>query len=380
MARRPISKTLSAHLYTGVKALPVALALAASATAPAPAAAASPPPVAFTLSPIGRTSSISLHGTPGRVLGGAVLVRNVSRHPIVVILQRANIQNASNGNADYVTTRLSGAGQWLRLSAENVHLAPGASRRVAYTLSIPTSATGGSHYLGIVAINATDLSAAARKANSRAFTFRVVTRQALPLTIHLPGRLSRSLSLRSVKLTIEPIGAGLMLGLVPGGNELTQGARVHLRILRDTRTIFTYTSTLGQMFPGGGLSYRVPWPGRPTPGIYRLLGTIRPQGSPVIYVDRTFSFSTHSAAQLERVTPPAAQLPATATPGWVWIALGCGAALLIALSLTVLKLARRPRGGTTRSPSLNTGAPVRGDWAVSGSYPLPLHRREREPK
>jgi hypothetical protein len=337
---------ISSRFNAAAKALPAALALAAFAAAPATAAAASPSPVAFALSTPGTTSSIRLHGTPGRVLHGAVLVRNLSRHPIVVILQRADIQNASNGNADYVTTHLLGTGRWLHVSAESVALAPDASRQVAYTVSIPSAATGGSHYAGIVAINAADFSAAATRGRAKgtAFTFYRISRQALALTIHLPGRLSRSLSLRSVKLILQPIGAGLVLGLLPGGTELTQGARVHLRVLRGARTIFTYASTLGQMFPGGGLSYRVPWPGRPAPGPYRLLGTIRPQGSALINIDRTISFTLQSAAQLSRVTPPAAQLPGAGAPRWVWIALGCGATLLIALSLAVWKLAHRPRG------------------------------------
>jgi hypothetical protein len=231
----------------------------------------------------------------------------------------------------------------LHLSAQNVQLAPHASRRVAYTVSIPSTTTGGSHYAGIVAINAADFSASARgKGKGRGFTFKRISREAVPLTINLPGRLWRGLSLRSVKLIAEPIGAGLVLRLRPSGTELTQGARVHLRVLRGARTTFTYTSTLGQMFPGGDLSYRISWPGRPTPGTYRLLGTIRPRGLPVIKVDRTFGFSTHSAAHLKSMTPPATQDPATGMPAWVWVALGCGVALLTALSVAVLKLAGRP--------------------------------------
>ncbi len=268
----------------------------------------------------------------------------MSRQPIVVILQRADIRNASNGNADYVTTRLSGTGRWLHLSAQSVHLAPAATRRVAYQVSIPSATTGGSHYAGIVAINAADVSTSVRaKDKTRGFTFKRISREAVPVTIHLPGRLRRGLSLGSVQLIAEPIGAGLVLGLHPSGNELTQGASVHLRVLRGARTIFTYSSTIGQMFPRGGLSYRISWPGRPTPGSYRLLGTIRPQGLPVIKVDRTFGFSTHSATHLTSVTPPATQAPTTRTPVWVWVALGCGVALLTALSVAVLKLAGRRR-------------------------------------
>ncbi len=333
---------ISARIHTGATSLLAALTLAALAAAPASASGPAPPPVAFTLSPIGATSSVGLHGTARSVLHGTVLVRNASRHPIVVSLERADIQNASNGNADYVTTRVAGTGRWLHLSAERVSLAPHASRVLAYSVIIPSTATGGSHYAGIVAINAADF-AAGRKATGRAFTFHVITRQALPLTIHIPGHLSRRLSLRSVKLSVQPIGAGLVLRLVPGGTELIEGASVQLRILRGPRTVFTVASMLGQMFPGGGLSYRVSWPGRPTPGVYRLLGTIRPQGLAPITIDRLFNFSPRSAAQLKRVTPPAAQLPVAGTPGWVWIALGCGAAVVAALSIMVWKLARRPR-------------------------------------
>ena len=152
MAKRPI--TISARLHAGAKALPAALALAAFTAAPAWATAPTPTPVAFALSPVGAASSISWHATPGRALHGAVLLRNLSRHPITVILQRADIRNASNGNADYVTSRLSATGRWLHLSAARVRLPPHTSHQVAYTVSVPRAASGGSHYSGIVAINA----------------------------------------------------------------------------------------------------------------------------------------------------------------------------------------------------------------------------------
>jgi hypothetical protein len=344
MAKRAIRVAIGARLHAGAKALPAALALAAFAAAPAWAGPPSPAPVAFALSAVGATSSISLHGTRGRVLHGAVLVRNVSRRPVTVILKRADIRNASNGNADYVTSRLSGTGQWLRLSSGRVRLAPHASRRVAYTVTVPRTASGGSHYGGIVAINAADFASAAAhgKAKGRKFTFYRISRQALPLTIHLPGRLWRSLALRSVKLVVAPIGAGLVLGLLPGGSELTEEARVNLRVLRGTHRVLVSASTLGQLFPGGGLSYRIAWPGRPSPGTYHVLGTIRPEGSRIIHINRTIIFTGALAARLAHDTPPASRRAATGTPGWMFIALGVAALLVIALPTAVWKFGRRP--------------------------------------
>jgi hypothetical protein len=320
----------------------VGLALSALAAAPASAAAS---PVAFALSPLQATGSITLHGTPGRVLTGAVRVRNLSGRRITVILQRADIQNASNGNADYLTARPYGAGRWVRLGSGRVLLAAHATRQIAFTVRIPVRTAGGSHYAGIVAVNAADLVTRPHRGKSRrpAFTFYRITRQAVPLTIHVPGRLWRGLSLRSAKLIAEPIGAGLVLGLRPTGTELTQFASINLRVMRAGRTIFTHSSTLGQMFPGSGLNYRIPWPGRPTPGTYHLIGQIRPQGSAVINIDRTIGFSTAKASQLKHETPPIAGAPGSSMPSWIWIVLGGGTALLIGLSLTVYQLARRPR-------------------------------------
>jgi hypothetical protein len=354
MTKRSTMTMISARLHAGARALPAALALVAFAPAPAGAAAPSPPPVAFALASVGATSSISLHGTPGRVLQGAVLVRNLSGHPVAVILQRADIRNSSNGDADYVTSHPSGTGRWLHLSAGRVRLAPHASRRVAYTASVPHAAAGGSHYAGIVAINAADLSAVAArgKATGRKFTFYRISRQALPLTIHLPGRLSRSLALRSVKLVVAPIGAGIVLGLLPGGSELTEQARVKLRVLRGIHQVFTYASTLGQMFPGGILNYRISWPGRPRQGTYHVLGTIRPQDSATIHVNHTITFTGALATRLARDTPPGTQPATTGTRGWMSVALGVAAVLLIALPTAVWKLARRPAKHLRQQPQL----------------------------
>jgi hypothetical protein len=120
--------------------------------------------------------------------------------------------------------------------------------------------------------------------------------------------------------------------MVDGGSELTEQAQVRLRVLRGTHRVFTYASVLGQLFPGGALSYRVPLPGRPTRGTYHVLGTISPQGSSTIHINKTITFTSALANRPS----------ATGTPGWMLIALGVAAVLLIALPTAVWKLARRP--------------------------------------
>jgi hypothetical protein len=358
MAKRPPLMMSSSRLHAGALALLASLALAAIAATPAlastsssattsattsSATTSSPAPVAFALRPVGATSSILLDTTSGRVIHDQVSVRNLSGHSITVLLAPANIVNASNGNADYVTTPLKATGRWLQLSTKTVHLTAHAVQRVALTITVPKGATGASHYAGVVAINAADLStvAAHRKVKGREFSFYHINRQALPITIRLPGQLTRSFALRSVKLSVQSAGAGLVLGLLPGGSELIEQTGVKLRVSRGGHTVLTYKSTLGQLFPGHILNFRIPWTtGRPTPGTYDVQGTISPQGVKPIAINRTVTFTAAKAKQLTKQTPSVAGT-SSGTPAWVWIVLAAAAALLVALSLTIWKLARR---------------------------------------
>jgi hypothetical protein len=328
------------------------LALAAFAAAPAAAAPGSAVPKAatFAISAVGQSGALRLRSVPGHTVRGAVRVRNVSRRPIVLRLQPADIANATNGNADYITTRRSAAGRWVHLSATTVHLAPKASRKVGFSVTIPAGTRGASHYAGIVAVDAADVTAADRAAQRKrkgtSFTISRITRQAMPITLRLPGPITRKLTLRSVTIKVDPTGASLVLGLRPGGTILTQSAPVKLRVSRGGRTVLRHSSTLGQLFPNDSFDFRIPWNGRPTQGDYLVRGVIRPKGAAPVYINQSITFTAAKVKELKRETPPVAQVAApkdAGLPMWVWLALTGGAALLLSLSLAVWRLARRGR-------------------------------------
>lgn len=350
MTMRPGTTMYAHHPHTGAVVLLASLALAAFAAAPALAAPAPAAPKAatFALSAAGKSGALRLRSAPGRTVRGAVVVRNVSRRPIVLRLQPADIANATNGNADYVTTRRSAAGRWVRLAATTVRLSPKASRRVTFSVRIPAGTRGASHYAGIVAFDAADVTAAARasKRKGTSFTISRISRQALPITLRLPGPLTRKLTLRSMKIKVDPAGAGLIVGLRPGGTVLTQSAAVRLRVSRGKRTILRHNSALGQLFPGDDLDFRIPWTGRPTEGSYLVRGVIRPKGSAPVYVNQSVKFTPAKVAELKRETPPVAATEAAPAPGlpmWVWLALTGAGALLLALALAFWRFARRTR-------------------------------------
>ncbi|MDA0179659.1 hypothetical protein OJ997_05080 [Solirubrobacter phytolaccae] len=325
--------------HVGTAAATAVLALVAIAAAPAAAAPAKP---AFALTVSDTGSGKLVRGTPGRVVRGAVVVRSLSSRAVTVKLQAADIGAASNGNAAYKTSRLKGAGRWLRLATHTVRLQPNAVQTVTYTLSIPSTARRASYYAGIVGVNAAELAAARRKpSQKKAFNFSNVNRQALPITVRLPGRLYRRLTLRSVTIKVEPAGAGLVLALRPGGTQLITSASVNLTVSRGAKTVITHASTLGQLFPGEGLNFRIPWTGRPTEGDYRVKGVIRPKLAKPIFIDQTVTFTPKKAAEAEAETTPIASTGGT--PGWVWVALALGAALVLALLVTMLVLVLKLR-------------------------------------
>jgi hypothetical protein len=328
---------------------------------------AAPTSASFALTAVGKSGALRLRGTAGRTVRGAVLVRNVSARRITVRLRPADIRNATNGNADYVTARRSAAGRWVKLAATMVRLGPMSSRRIGFSVRVPAGTGGASHYAGVVALDVADLRAVARdrKRTTTNFTISRINRQALPITVRLRGPLTRKLTLRSLKLDVQPAGAGLILVLRPGGTILTQSAPITLRVSRGTRTILMHRSTLGQLFPDDTFSFRIPWKGRPTAGDYRARGVIRPRGAAPVYIDRTITFTPEKVDELTRATPPVAEVATPGLPVWVWIALSGAAALLVALSLALLAFARRARRIAAPSPAAEVHTEQRGELAGS---------------
>jgi hypothetical protein len=321
----------------------IMLAVTASAATPEGAAAAPPKQPTFALGGSASNGALLMRGTPGAHLNGGLSVRNLTAHTVAVRLLPAVIRNATNGNAQYDTLKPAGDGRWLSLQATTVRLAPRATKRVAFTVSVPKTASGASHYVGVVGVDLADLApepASAERADKPSFSFETVNRLAVPITVRLPGPRQHRLSLRSAGIEVVPAGAGLILGLLPEGTELIPSTEVELEVTRGRRSILTHEATLGQLFPGAPLDYRIPWQGRPTEGEYRVVGELRPQGAPPVTVDRTLTFTSDVADELESRTAP----PAGAAPGqplWLWVVLGCASALVIVSLLAVLRMKRR---------------------------------------
>jgi hypothetical protein len=321
------------------RALSAALALAAIAAAPAQAVAAVTP----TVTPIGSRALV-LTSAPGRTALGDVAVSNPGGRAMLVRLEAADLVSGAAGGPDFQTRNPSRAGRWLAIPAR-VRVPAHRVVRVPFRLSIPSGAAGGAHYAGIVATDAGAATPvkkpASRRPARRTVTISRVVRSAVPVTVNLPGPRIPALQLTGVKLAIAPTGGTLELRLLQTGSVLIRQTDVDLAVQRDGRTLFTHRAQLAELLPDArGIAYTVPWKGRPVQGSYQIVGTLRPQGAPVIHVNRTVDFTPATAKRLEEQTGQVA-LPAHAVPVWLVASLLLAALVIAALVLGVWRLRRR---------------------------------------
>lgn len=199
-----------------------------------------------------------------------------------------------------------------------------------------------------MAVDVADLAPSAPGAavsGRRTITIRRVSRLAQPVTIRLPGKLTRALALGRADIDDRSTGPALDLKLRPTGNVLIEDADLRLRVLRQARTVFTHAQTLGQLFPGSPVALRIPWDGKLQPGPYRVLGIVRPAGAPVVRIDTVVAL--RPATPLPTTTPGAVEEPvpgsAVELPAWLRAALGGVALTLLVLAVAVAALWRRSR-------------------------------------
>lgn len=69
---------------------------------------------------------------------------------------------------------------------------------------------------------------------------------------------------------------------------------------------------------------------------------IRPADAAPVYINRTVHFTEAAGARLQREAPPVTSPPTSGIPWWVWLLLAAAAALVLALTVAVRKLSRRP--------------------------------------
>ena len=99
-----------------------------------------------------QNSYFHYEATAGEIVEDVVVVQNLGPEPVQLALYAADAQTADNGGITFPNKdkSLSDAGMWLKLTENELTLAPNERREVPFSLAIPAGITG-EHAAGIVA-------------------------------------------------------------------------------------------------------------------------------------------------------------------------------------------------------------------------------------
>lgn len=321
---------------------------AALALAPVSAAQAAPGAV-FALQPAGGSQAgayFVLQARPGSTIKRIVRVTNTGSRPGTALLYAVDATTGRTTGAVFrsrwATHRDVGA--WTRLGARRVHLAPGASRIIPFTVHVPRNRRNGEHLGGIVAESTKLIRGATRRDGRR--SFRIDTRQLTVTAVHvqLPGPRREQMRLTGVR----PGRAGgfqtLQVGMRNTGNAFVKGRGTiavrdeHGRIrIRQTFLVDTFLPRTGVADPVALARKALP------AGRYRADVELRYGRGRSTRLSAPFQISDR---QVKSVFGQQAPLPPRAFASElpiVWLAVGGAALLLAGFSSSLLIMRRRMR-------------------------------------
>jgi hypothetical protein len=151
---------------------------------------------------------------PGTTLHGVIAVVNTGRAGGEVRIYPADSTTGQTSGAVYLTSTMTPrqTGRWITIATTTTRLAPGAQKRLPFTVTVPTGASPGPHLAGIVAEPVQEqLSERSKGKASVQIKFRSLA--IVAVEIDVPG----------------PLHAQLTVGkIAPGGRQGTQQLLIHL--------------------------------------------------------------------------------------------------------------------------------------------------------
>jgi hypothetical protein len=194
--------------------LAAAVVVSGSVFLAAPAAAAPTPAVGLRAIGHWPHGYYIYQAKPGTVLHGAIALVNTGKAGGQVRMYPADSTTGQTSGAVYLTSTTSPhqTGRWIALATTTTHLAAGAQKRVAFTVTVPAGASPGPHLAGIVAEPVQEqLSSRSTGKASVQIKFRSLA--IVAVEIDVPGPLHAHLAVGTIK---------------PGGRKGIQQLLVHL--------------------------------------------------------------------------------------------------------------------------------------------------------
>jgi hypothetical protein len=278
--------------------------------------------------------NFELRGKPGSTVGGTLLVSNPTGSPVKVLLRVQDVGTALVGGLEYTDPKPGGVGEWLRLGADSVRLAPHTARRVSVRADIPVGVRAGDHIGGIVAYNAAELRRSKKQPSARgAVNMRFVSRFGIAVGVRVRGPAGARLGFDGLKIVSNPSGAAINVGLTNPGELLVPTSTGRITVTKDGKVLLEEPISLAAFVPGTRIDYSLPWNGTPAEGTYRVEGFVHPAEGQAVAFDEQIEFGGRQTDTFERQTGLQVTATAGGTAPWVWLLIGV-------LGLAVLVLSR----------------------------------------
>lgn len=158
--------------------------------------------------PTGKAAFVYDNITPGSRIRSYVAVTNYSKVPVTFVVYAEDAVNTTTGGFDVLRQgqKSTGVGAWITLARSTITVPAGTNDNIPFTLQIPTNATPGDHYGGIVAQVTTGTT------NTKGDKFLVNRRVGARVYLRVVGHLHPSLTIENLSLgyggTVNPVGSG----------------------------------------------------------------------------------------------------------------------------------------------------------------------------
>jgi hypothetical protein len=260
---------------------------------------------------------------------------------------------------------LAGAGAhgpttWLRLSRQNVTIAPHASQTVSVSLAVPPTA-GPGDYLAGVSVEA--LGQTQATSVTKGVAIGEIDRYAIGVEVKLPGLRHPALRFTGAAVAREPRGLAFLLAANNTGNVILKDVHGWVRVSDGNRVVAATTIQPGTFVSGTTIRYPLlALHEQPAPGkSFRVRGALYYAGG-VARLDTAVRFS-HAAAVTQQ-NYGGRKLPQP-TPPWRWILAAVLAVAVIAGLHRGLRRRGRPLSRTAAIKLLERSLAPGGDLPVS---------------
>ena len=320
---------------------------------------------------------------PGSTKQGAVIVSNVGTAAGTAKLFTADGTTGPTSGTVYKTdTPPTQTGSWVSLSKTSFALAPGAHRKVPFTVHVPRGAKPGQWVAGIVA--ETSQRVAEQKPGQKArvqIKIRDLTIVAVQVNVPGPKRIGFTIG------NVTTGGSGgfqkVFVHLLSTGNVLTKPRGTITIYDKSGAVVEKLPFTLDTFLPQTAIDYPVLLKKALRPGDYSALVRLTVPGGPAVTARPRFSVTNTDVKQVFSSAQPTQTVPgiaggssSTGIARWIYfVAAAVVAALLLGAAAL---LARRRRG--RREPEQETTLQHPADEITAPPPPAPAPEPEPEPE